>query len=146
MNFTDTMCALVALLSVLLLVSLHVHQWQHARFRVMQALVTGRELGQVEAQVAHAHAELGVQRVASTPPDPWKAKAAAFQAEFAAAKERLDAADGPAECVYEECVEAPTASHVDEKGRVTGLCERHARRWLRLDEAGRRAVRTGAAS
>lgn len=76
----------------------------------------------------------------------WAEIAGNFQKSYEAAKTRAEVAEPPSSCVYADCDEDPTSSIVDTDGRATGLCERHSRRWARLDEDERRKVRTGQTS
>lgn len=74
----------------------------------------------------------------------WAEKVAVFDRANADAKERGDAAEMPEECVYSDCAREVTSTLTDVKGVTVGLCARHERAWARLDEDGRRRVRTGA--
>jgi hypothetical protein len=128
---------------VLLLVLSGVLVWQ---VRATSAAHARRHL--VEDQLAampRTAAELRAAAVVAEKLE-WSETAGRFQTAVADAKQRIDEAEMPVECVYlaaEDCFDEPTSMHVDERGHVAGLCDRHAARWKRLDEGGRRKVRTG---
>lgn len=134
-----------------------------AHVRLLEGEVEVRAL---RSQIAAQHKALGVPRIvtslASDPGDPqpfvraaeaeiasrqragtWEETASAFQKAYADAKGRAETIEAPSCCVYNDCMAEPAASVVDVKGTVTGLCDRHARTWAKLDEDQRRDVRNG---
>lgn len=143
--------ALVLVLGVAVLVGLSVAQGYHWGWRAASSEPRIREIVAAGIEIGRTHEQLGVKRVLSAPTpaaedERWQKIAGNFQQAVADAKGRLDAAEMPATCVFADCDEDVVASIVDVKGHAIGLCTRHQKRWGRMDEDERRAVRNGVGS